>query len=721
MSVTRRIIKQHVSNNESNVELESTMPSTSPISTNWAFRFEIKLILELLFDLFSRVLRILPIVKHLVGPPNETEQVIESLTAQQKVAISYEEWDQLALKLDRISGNEVWKENPISNLYDYKLISLRLHQLRYTREAKNYKKLLYLIRTTWTRNIGNIQNVNLYRHSMVGTKNLIEEYLEECKLSLDCLLNDQLDTGIDDRYLLGMLIQTRKAIGRTALVLSGGGCFGLFHIGVLATLLEQNLLPRIVSGSSAGAIVASILLVHNPEEIDGLLSDILSREFVIFTDPEAFDIDDKSKKKSVLVNLLQFLKTGTWFDNAYLISTMRHFLGDLTFREAYNRTGRILNVTVSPVSFHEQPSLLNYITSPNVLIWSAVCASCALPGVFPSTILYEKDPATGKSREWNHISVKFVDGSVDNDLPITRLSEMFNVDHIIACQVNPHVAPFLKLSLAAVGGEIENESSAIFKSYFSAVYNCLTAEVIHYLDLGRELGIARNLSKKIKSVLTQRYSGDITILPQLRITELNKILVNPTPEFVLDTTVRGARSTWPKISMIKNHCFTEFLLDESISYLRSRLITNRVNVSGFPMTLVNCPVNSDDQDTGSDEDIKHTDYNDDDKSQREYQGGSSVTRSTSHGSFRKINPQTFGHLRKQNSISVITGPSSSGSSSSSNNSSSTSPLRLRFSRHNSLNDSRSSGSRSTILKYYSMNSLSSILNSPKDKGKRMRG
>ena len=51
---------------------------------------------------------------------------------------------------------------------------------------------------------------------------------------------------------------------------------------------------------------------------------------------------------------------------------MKEMLGDITFQEAYNRTRKILNITVSSASLYELPRLLNYITAPNVLIWSAV-------------------------------------------------------------------------------------------------------------------------------------------------------------------------------------------------------------------------------------------------------------------------------------------------------------------------------------------------------------
>ena len=118
-------------------------------------------------------------------------------------------------------------------------------------------------------------------------------------------------------------------------MLSGSGIFGLFHIGVLATLSELDILPRVISGSSAGAIVASILSIHHREEIPALLEHVLEKEFNIFNDDS-----EKSEGENLLIKIQRFLKNGTWFNNKQLKQTMLQFLGDLTFREAYNRTGR---------------------------------------------------------------------------------------------------------------------------------------------------------------------------------------------------------------------------------------------------------------------------------------------------------------------------------------------------------------------------------------------
>ena len=53
---------------------------------------------------------------------------------------------------------------------------------------------------------------------------------------------------------------------------------------------------------------------------------------------------------------------------------------DLTFEEAYRKTGREINITVSPYDRNQQSRLLNWRTSPNVLIRKAALASCAIPG-----------------------------------------------------------------------------------------------------------------------------------------------------------------------------------------------------------------------------------------------------------------------------------------------------------------------------------------------------
>ena len=519
-------------------------------------------------------LRSLPIIGNFFPEMDDKKKAINELLEIQKVTTSYREWYDTSLKLDELLGNNAWKSDPKSDIYDYDLIYKNLNEMRRARLNHDYKLLLYYIRTKWIRNIGNMGDANLYRHAYVGTKKLIEEYVRECQLSLEYLVTND-EVNLNDRYLLGMLIQTRKNIGRTALVLSGGSTFGIFHIGVLTTLFEANLLPRIISGSSAGSIVASILCCHNNEETFELLSTITTKKFNIFDVVDCDTSQIQGSFKKVLYYLGHWIKYGTIFDIEGLQDTMIGFLGDLTFREAYNRTGKILNITVSPASVHEQTRLLNYLTAPNCLIWSAVCASCSVPGIFPSSSVYEKNPKTNEIHEWNNDeSMKYVDGSVDNDLPITRLLEMFNVDHIIAVQVNPHVVPILRVSVSNIGGQVENDLIYKMKHLLNNVYDFVSCEAIHYLQLLNELDVYKNLSNKMISILSQNYSGDITIIPEYKMSDFVNLFENPDTEFMLDFICRGAKVSWPKVSIIHNHCSVEFALDKAITILRGRIITS---------------------------------------------------------------------------------------------------------------------------------------------------
>jgi predicted acylesterase/phospholipase RssA len=111
----------------------------------------------------------------------------------------------------------------------------------------------------------------------------------------------------------------------------------------------------------------------------------------------------------------------------------------MTFREAYELTGRVLNVSVIPFDRHSyvlpsksQPcltmnrptKLLNYLTAPDCVIWSAVIASAAVPGILNPVVLMQKT-RTGSIVPWNWGS-RFRDGSLRVDVPIQSLNLLFN-------------------------------------------------------------------------------------------------------------------------------------------------------------------------------------------------------------------------------------------------------------------------------------------------------
>lgn len=493
---------------------------------------------------------------------------------KQSSATTYEEWVEYSRKLDEELEFELWKKNPKSQLYDYQLIELRLQDLRAARETKNWRKLLYLVRTTFSRNIGDINNPQLYQNSYCGTKRLIEEYIQECHIAIHSLLSCN---EFEDDLLMNTLVQTRKAYGRTALVLSGGATLGLLHAGVLYELHRHKLLPKIISGSSAGSIFAALLCTHREDEYDELWR-ILDMPLNIF--------ERTGQEESLLTRLKRFLKVGIWIDNCYLQEMLQGLLGETTtFQEAYNRNDRILNVTVSSASSHDMPRLLNYLTAPNVLIWSAVSASCSVPFVFANSTLMAKNPATGEIYPWAKAS--FIDGSVDNDLPLDRLAEMFNVNYFIACQVNPHVAPLLHLSerwakpivkapkhmkAGLDDTEMVPDDFRTIPSWFKWGKSILLNELGHALDLLDQVGVLQTMTKKLANLMDQEYIGNVTVLPRLEISDFVHLLHNPTPKISYAAMMRGRKATWPKLAIIHNSCAIEVALDRAVYSLRGRII-----------------------------------------------------------------------------------------------------------------------------------------------------
>ena len=202
-------------------------------------------------------------------------------------------------------------------------------------------------------------------------------------------------------------------------------------------------------------------------------------------------------------------------------------------------------------------------------------ASCSVPLVFSAASLLAKDPKTGKEVPWNPApNAGWIDGSVDNDLPMTRLAEMFNVNHFIVSQVNPHVVPFLVKEEDNVAAEARQPTSAFTAgpSWLHSMANLAKGEALHRLHVLTELGIFPTYLTKARSILNQRYSGDITIFPAISYAQFPKVLSNPTTEFMLQSMLTGERATWPKLSRVKNHVAIELALDEAIRQLRTHVV-----------------------------------------------------------------------------------------------------------------------------------------------------
>lgn len=296
-------------------------------------------------------------------------------------ARSYEEWEETALQLDELLHTDLWRQNASSKYYDYRLMNERRRAIIKAREEEDILGLVNLLRSGLLRNLGNITAPRLFSRAYAGTKLLIEEYITQVALAIEyvtalpTIQNDE--SGWTSQTKLDLLHDTRQAFGRSTLVLQGGAMFGLCHLGVVKALHLRGLLPRIITGTATGALIAALVGIHTEDE----LLDLLNGDGIDLSAFARRPEDDSSSDKQALVTrrypgnfqtllrrITRFIRKGHFLDVNVLEECVRANVGDMTFEEAYSRTKRVLNITVATSGRGGVPNLLNYLTAPNV-VW----------------------------------------------------------------------------------------------------------------------------------------------------------------------------------------------------------------------------------------------------------------------------------------------------------------------------------------------------------------
>ncbi|MCB1616673.1 MAG: DUF3336 domain-containing protein [Pseudomonadales bacterium] len=439
---------------------------------------------------------------------------------------TYDEWLSHAIEHDKTTDAWKWRRNDESELFDYLSIRSRLDNLRKLRANHDDQGLLFALNEGVHGNMGGMGKPVLYTRAKSGTKKLIEDYIDEICDALNYLANPLLETIPYDRRF-EFFHRASHCYGRSALMLSGGGALGNFHLGVIKVLLEKKMLPNVISGASAGAFIAAIVGTHKSDELLGMYN-------------------DGSLLAGISMGAGKFkfkLSKGELMGLDEVATGIARVVPDLTFQQAYEKTGRSINISISGEEKHQSSRLLNHIASPNVTIRSAVMASCAVPGVFPPVMLHAKNESGEEvpylpSRRW-------VDGSFSQDLPAKRLSRMYGVNHFIVSQVNPAVLPLLSdPSLQkGVGGAIMKFSRSLSKEMLRGS--------LDFMQRQMHLGARTNLVlDTVHALVDQEYTGDINIFPNFRYFNPRKIISAISEEEIQYFLQEGERSTWPKVAAI---------------------------------------------------------------------------------------------------------------------------------------------------------------------------
>eukprot|EP00742_Colponemidia_sp_Colp-10_P008059 GILJ01008696.1.p1 GENE.GILJ01008696.1~~GILJ01008696.1.p1 ORF type:complete len:688 (+),score=66.97 GILJ01008696.1:43-2064(+) len=485
-------------------------------------------------------------------------ETARKLTLQLQTAQTFSEWQEIARKLDVLDGASKWRTELTDDppLFDHELLASHLKQLRKARNENDVHDMMICLRAVFNRKFCGLDNPALFNQSRTGTKLVIEEYVKEVTATLQHVCNaDYEDCSLDQK--LEFFANARLSMGRTALCLSGGGSLSMYHMGVVKSLLEHQLLPRVISGTSGGSIVAALLACKTDHE---LLDDVIKP-----------DISNKYGKRwfqPISSQILHFFGKGVLMDSEFFSQTCRAYYENITFEEAYKRTGRIVNITISAAhrggGSRGHPLLLNYFTAPEVLLWSAVTASCALPGLMSPVQLMARD-RNGNEVPFYPSGMQWIDGSIQSDCPTAELSMMFNCNQFIVSQVNPHVVPFLA----------NYKSKRLFDrfEYFLSIDIRQRCQKLAKLRL-----IPRLYGQDFSGVFMQSYKGHVTITPTMSLTDQLKAISHPDEDDMKRYIREGQISAWPFLGQIKHMCAIESTLRLCYNKIKRRLEPSALKV-----------------------------------------------------------------------------------------------------------------------------------------------
>lgn len=470
---------------------------------------------------------------------------LHQLEQQMDAAREYPEWKQLAMQHDQASGQEKWKQRDETTLYDFAEIRIRHDKLRQLLESENHAELLYALNEGLHGNMAGMGKPILYAQCWTGTKYLIGDYVKTIIEALRFIAAAD-DSKVSLAEKVDFFRRASHCYGRSALMLSGGAGLIYFHHGVVQTLIDEDLLPNVISGSSAGSWICAQLGTHTDAELKAG-----------YFDRYQYDVPDATPAQIIFSrdNVVTPLRVK---DQA-----LDHFDTGMTFQEAYELTGRYINVSIAPAEKHQNSRLMNAITSPNVYIRSAIDASSSIPGMFPPVTLYAKG-TDGRPKPYLS-SRKWVDGSTAQDLPAKRLARLFGVNHYLVSMINPLAAPFVndpKLRHSKGIASIASEMGVkLMKDFLHIAESYISRYGIDILSPAFIMTHA---------VLDQKYTGDINMILEMQDFHLRQIMHFFKEGEIERLVLAGKRSVWPKLAMIRNTTQIGRVLDEILEEIDQR-------------------------------------------------------------------------------------------------------------------------------------------------------
>lgn len=202
------------------------------------------------------------------------------------------------------------------------------------------------------------------------------------------------------------------------------------------------------------------------------------------------------------------------------------------------------------------------------MIWSAAAASNASYSRSTPVTIYCKNE-TGRIEPWSHTQdAVFQPGRhalyPDGESPLSRIAELFNVNHFIVSQARPYLVPFLRSEL-----NLLDRRQTSWNNITRSLMRLVMVEVRHRL---RQLDYIGALPRSISRLLIDEVipGPNLTLVPELSFRDLGKLFQQPTVERVAEWTLKGERGVWPAVSALKVREAIEIELDRGYQMVRRR-------------------------------------------------------------------------------------------------------------------------------------------------------
>lgn len=172
------------------------------------------------------------------------------------------------------------------------------------------------------------------------------------------------------------------------------------------------------------------------------------------------------------------------------------------------------------------PVLINHVSAPNVVIASAVIASAAVPGFIEPVRLEVKGP-DGKVYYQGDKDQTYWDGSIEQDIPTAGLAEMLNCQFFVAAQCNPHIVPFFYNPRGGVGRPSRWSNRGREDSWRGG-FLLSALELYLKSDMKAKLQFLNDIEAAVgftSTMMTQRFEGSTTIVPQVSFMDYFKVRV----------------------------------------------------------------------------------------------------------------------------------------------------------------------------------------------------